>query len=76
MIVLEKSTNTHATKSDVAVLKEVQEMTTLVLKATQGMIVEHGHHYTVATEPETTEIIKITQQEFDPVTKSFQNSHD
>jgi hypothetical protein len=74
---LEKSTNTHTTKSDVLVVKELANMTTIVIEAkNNAMIVEHGHHNTVATESDTKHIIKITQQEFNPILKSFQNSFD
>lgn len=74
--VLEKSTNTHVTNSDVEVTKEIQDMTTLVINTNGNMIVEHGHHHTVATEHDTMQVIKITQQEFNPVLKKLQNSYD
>lgn len=74
---LEKSTNTHITRSNVSVLKEYPTMTTIVLRSNNdSMIVEHGHHNTVATERDTTCIIKITQQEYNPVLQAFQNSFD
>lgn len=76
-VVLEKSTNTHLTNSDVEVVKEFHTMTTVVLKQkAEGMIVEHGHHNTVATEPTDQQVIKITQQEFNPILAQFQNSFD
>lgn len=75
-IFLEKSTNTHSTKSDVEVVKKIENMTTIVLKTNSSMIVEHGHHHTVATEPDTKQAIKITQQEYNPILRSFQNSFD
>lgn len=74
--ILEKSTNTHITKSDVEVVKELNSMTTVVLNTNGTMVVEHGHHNTVATEPSTTNVIKITQQEYNPVLKAMQNSFD
>jgi len=75
--VLEKSTNTHSTKSDVKVIKEMPSMTTIILDVKQDkMIVEHGHHNVVATEPTTKRVIKITQQEFNPVLQAYQNAFD
>lgn len=75
--VLEKSTNTHATKSNIRVVKEMATMTTMVIDVLgTSMIVEHGHHRTVATEPETKRVIKITQQEYNPLTKKLQNAFD
>ncbi|MCK5788797.1 MAG: hypothetical protein KAH32_07350 [Chlamydiia bacterium] len=75
--VLESSTNTHATESKVKVVKEFVSMTTMVIDVIgDSMIVEHGHHRTVATEPETKRVIKITQQEFNPLTKKLQNAFD
>jgi hypothetical protein len=74
--VLEKSTNTHFTNSDVEVVKEIENMTTVVLKTNGNMIVEHGHHNTVATEVGTKDVIKITQQEFNPILKIFNNAFD
>ncbi len=76
-IVLEKSTNTHFTESDVTVDKEMSTMTTVVLtQSKEAMIVEHGHHHTVATEQGAQQVIKITQQEYNPILESFQNSFD
>ena len=76
-IVLEKSTNTHLTKSEgVEVVNELDEMTTVVLKTNNQCIVEHGHHATVSTEKDTKHVIKITQQEYNPVTKKLINAFD
>lgn len=74
--ILEKSTNTHITNSDIIVTDEFNTMTTMVLETNEQMIVEHGHHFTVATEPETQQVIKITQQEYNPILKLMQNSFD
>lgn len=76
VIVLEHSTNTHTTKSDVKIIKKIDNMTTMVLDTNGSMIVEHGHHNTVATEPTTNRVIKITQQEYNPMLKAFQNAFD
>ena len=52
-------------------------MGTVVLDvADDNMIVEHGHHNTVATETGTKRVIKITQQEYNPILKAFQNAFD
>jgi hypothetical protein len=76
-VVLEHSTNTHVIPTEgVEVVKEIPKMTTVVLKTKSAIIVEHGHHNTVATEESTNDVIKITQQEFNPVLNAFQNSFD
>ena len=76
-VVLEKSTNTHFTNNDVQVVDEIDKMTTLVMEVKdEKMIVEHGHHNTVATEPGTSHVIKITQQEYNPLLNAFQNAFD
>ena len=75
--ILEPSTNTHITDSDVNVVKKMDNMGTIVLDVNDdNMIVEHGHHNTVATEPDTKRVIKITQQEYNPILKAFQNAFD
>lgn len=75
--VLEPSTNTHVTDSNVNVVGKFDNMGTIILDVnSDNMIVEHGHHHTVATEPSTTRVIKITQQEYNPVLKAFQNAFD
>ena len=76
VIILEKSTNTHVTKSNVVVEKEFPEMTTIVLNTNGNCIVEHGHHATVATEAYTKQVIKITQQESNPVERKYMNAMD
>lgn len=73
---LEKSTNTHFTKNNVEVVKEFIKMNTIILKPQGNMIVEHGHHNTVSTQKDTKQVIKITQQEYNPLLKVFQNSFD
>ena len=76
--VLEESTNTHRVKDGVQLqlLAKSSIMTTKVLKTNGEMIVEHGHHNTVATLPHTKCVIKITQQEMNPITKAFENAYD
>jgi len=76
-IVLEPSSNTHVTKSNVKVIDKFDEMGTMVLDVQdETMIVEHGHHNTVATEQDTNRVVKITQQEYNPILKAFQNAFD
>jgi len=75
-IVLEKSTNTHEINGDVKVVKEMDKMSTVVLNTNGSSIVVHGQHANVKTENETKRVIKITQQEFNPVTKAFMNAFD
>lgn len=75
--ILEPSTNTHITESDVNIVDKFQQMGTIVLDVENDeMIVEHGHHHTVATEVGTKRVIKITQQEYNPILKAFQNAFD
>lgn len=77
MLTLEASTNTHIAKGNVVVTEKFDNMSTMKMFVPEGqMIVEHGHHNVVATEPESRFVIKITQQEFNPVLRAFQNSFD
>jgi len=75
-VVLEESTNTHTMKGNVEVVKKMEKMNTVVLDTNGCSIVEHGHHANVMTEPSTKRVIKITQQEFNPVTKAIMNAFD
>ena len=75
-VVLEESTNTHTLSGDVKVLKKMGKMNTIVLDLNGCAIVEHGHHAIVKTEDCTKRVIKITQQEYNPITKGLQNSFD
>jgi hypothetical protein len=75
-IILEGSTNEHSTTSNVQVVNEIENMSTIEIVTNGSMIVEHGHHFTVATEKDTKKIIKITQQEVNPLTEKLQNAFD
>jgi len=75
-VILEESTNTHTMKGDVKVVKKMSNMNTVVLDTKGNAIVEHGHHAIVKTEPGTKRVIKITQQEYNPVTKAMMNAFD
>lgn len=76
VIVLEESTNTHTLKGKAKVVKTMEKMNTVVIDTNNSVIVEHGHHAVVSTESTTKRVIKITQQEFNPVTKALMNSFD
>jgi hypothetical protein len=76
MVTLEESTNTHTMNGNVTVTKKMALMNTMVIETNGSTIVEHGHHAIVRTEPETQHVIKITQQEFNPVTRALMNSFD
>lgn len=75
-VLLEESTNTHVLIGDVKVVKKMSKMNTFVFDTKGCSIVEHGHHAVVSTELETKRVIKITQQEFNPITKALVNSFD
>lgn len=74
VFILEESNNPHFTTSNVVEVANLQSGR--VLKAENSMLVEHGEHRTVATEPDTVHIIKITQQEFNPILKLIQDATD
>lgn len=77
VIVLEKSTNTHTLRGEkVEVIKEMKKMNTMVLRLENAAIIEHGEHATVRTEDDTKNIVKITQQEFNPLKKELMNAFD
>jgi hypothetical protein len=75
-IALEKSTNSHVLTGKVSIIKKMEKMNTMVLNSNGASIVEHGQHATVKTEDNTKTIIKITQQEFNPLTKALMNAFD
>ena len=75
-VALEESTNTHILKGEAKVLKKMSKMNTVVLDTEGCAVVEHGHHAIVSTEADTKRVIKITQQEFNPVTKALMNAFD
>lgn len=75
-VILEESTNVHYTNSDVEVVDKFNTMSTMIIDTHGNMIVEHGHHNTVSTEPDTKRVIKINQQEYNPLLQAFQNAFD
>lgn len=74
--ILEPSTNTHSTESNVEIMQEKSSLNTIVLRTNGEMIVEHGHHFTVATLPETKCVVKVTQQELNPILNLMQEVTD
>lgn len=73
---LEESTNTHTMHADAKVVGKFGKMNTMIIDTNGSAIVEHGHHANVSTEKDTRRVIKITQQEINPVTKALINSFD
>lgn len=74
-VVLEPSTNTHIIKGDVKVTEKLDAMINgLVLETNGNCLVMHGEHGLIVTEGEN--VIKLTQQELNPLTKQMQNSFD
>ena len=71
-VVLENSTNTHVMDK---VGMEVTELEGGVLiDNAQGGLVTHGEHATIKTETKT--VLKINQQEYNPLTEEIQNAVD
>jgi hypothetical protein len=73
-LVLEPSTNTHTINGKVTVVTKLDEMNGLVLETQDNCIVLHGEHGVIATEGE--HIIKLIQQEVNPLTGQMVNSFD
>jgi hypothetical protein len=76
-IILEPSTNTHILTTEGVEPKVVNLPDLSGLKITnfsKNGIVTHGEHGLIVTESRN--IIKLTQQEFNPVTQILQNSWD
>jgi hypothetical protein len=76
-IILEPSIHPHFTSSSgVTLVKKLDIMNTIVLETKGRMVVEHEEHPAVATSGKTKQVIKINQQEFNPVLQAMQNSFD
>lgn len=73
-IILEPSTNTHTIEGDVTVSKKLDDLNGLVLNCDGKGIVLHGEHGVIVTEEK--HVIKLTQQEVNPLTGQIQNSFD
>ena len=72
-IILEPSTNTHTLEGDEIKTKELKNGTLLIQIKGEGLI-KHGEHATIKTKAKR--ILKINQQEFNPVKKIIQNAVD
>lgn len=73
-VVLEPSTNTHTINGEVKKVATLDNLNGLVIEANGTSIVLHGEHGVIATEEK--HIIKLTQQELNPLTRQLQNSFD
>ena len=73
-VILEESTNTHTLKGNVEITKKFGN--TVVMKQTGKSVIMHGTHGIVSTEIDTKHIVKITQQEYNPITKQMMNAID
>lgn len=73
-VVLEPSTNTHTINGDVIVKNKNLEMGGMVIEVNGPGIVTHGEHGVIVTESKN--IIKLVQQEFNPVLNVLQNAFD
>jgi len=73
-VVLEPSTNTHTMSGDVVVIEKTEDLGGMVLEVNGKGIVLHGEHGVVVTDAK--HIIKLVQQEVNPLTGMLQNSFD
>jgi hypothetical protein len=73
-IILEPSTNTHSMEGFVKITERLPELGGLVIKAKGKALVLHGEHGMICTESDY--IIKLVQQELNPITQILQNSFD
>lgn len=73
-IVLEPSTNTHTMEGKVDITQKLDQMNGLVIETNGIGIVRHGEHGLIVTEEE--HVIKLNQQECNPLTGQMQNSFD
>ena len=73
-VVLEPSTNTHVIKGGVTVTSKTEELNGIVLECEGKGIVLHGEHGVVVTEEK--HVIKLTQQEVNPLTGKLTASFD
>jgi hypothetical protein len=72
-VILEPSTNTHVLEAD-NINKIELEGGGLLLEISGEGLVKHGEHATIKTEEAY--VVKINQQEFNPITKMVQNAID
>jgi hypothetical protein len=74
VVVLEPSTNTHKIHGEVKVIEKLDQLNGLVLETNGECEVLHGEHGVIITEGDN--IIKLNQQEFNPLSKQMQNAYD
>ena len=74
ILVLEPSTNTHQLEATQITAENLDQFNAIKLIIKGNGLVTHGTHGLVCTESK--HVIKIVQQEFNPVTQSLQNSFD
>ena len=74
-LVLEPSTNTHLLETETPVIvKYLTKMNGMCLTVNGKGLVTHGEHGVISTESK--HIIKLNQQEVNPITKLIMNSMD
>lgn len=74
VLVLEPSTNTHKMEGKVKISAELSELKGIVLVTEGQCMVFHGEHGVIVTEEQN--VIKLIQQELNPLTKKMMNSID
>lgn len=74
VLVLEPSTNTHKLEAKSVTSKKLDEMNGLVLQIEGEGQVLHGEHGVIVTEAKN--IIKLNQQESNPLTGMLENAYD
>lgn len=71
-VVLEPSTNTHTLKGEINEVKAFDKGLAINL-AGEGMVV-HGEHGTIKTE--APQVVKMNQQEYNPLTRKIHDARD
>jgi hypothetical protein len=72
-VVLEPSTNTHTLQGNVVSTTDLGDAK-LLLDIQGAGIVTHGEHGTLRTE--SSNVMKVVQKEYNPVTEVMQNAFD
>lgn len=72
--ILEPSTNTHKITANDVVVENLTELGGMKLTVEGEGIVTHGEHGVIVTEGKN--VIKLVQQEVNPITRALQNSFD
>ena len=73
-LVLEPSTNTHTINGEVTLKRKLDNLNGLVIECEGQGVVLHGEHGVVVTE--SAHVIKLTQQEVNPLTGQMVNAFD